>query len=214
MPRITGLAASRRTGRVQLELDGEPWGLLPDSVVLSRSLCEGNVLDEAELEALGAAAGRAEALDGALYCLSYRPRSRMELLRHLRRKGHSEEAACAAIDRCDELGYIDDRAFALSFVRDRIRFRPSGRRRLRSELGTRGVGSEDANAAIDEAFREFRVCEHDLLVRSATRRARALQSADRTRARRRLSGYLLRRGFPGADVRSIVDELLPESDQP
>ena len=214
MPRITRLAASRRTGRVLLELDGEPWGSLPDSVVLSNSLREGRDLDEVELEALGTDAARAEALASALHCLAYRPRSRTELLRHLRRKGHAEEPAGAAIRRCEELGYIDDRAFARSFVRDRIRLRPAGRRRLRSELGARGVGVEDAEAAIEEALREFGVTEQDLLRQSATRRAGALESAERPGARRRLSGYLLRRGFAGADVRSIVDELLPESDRP
>lgn len=214
MPRITRLAASRRSGRVVLELGGEEWGSVPDSIVLSHSLHEGQQLDEAELEALGAEVALAEALNAALSCLAYRPRSRTELLRHLRRKGHAEETACTAISRCEELGYIDDRAFALSFVRDRIRFRPSGRRRLRSELGARGVGAEDTEAALDEAFREFGISERDLLRQSATRRARALQSAERSAARRRLSGYLLRRGFAGAEVRSIVDELLPESERP
>lgn len=214
MPRITRLAASRRTGRVVLELDGEVWGSLPEAVVVSCSLHEGQDLDVTDLHALGTEVALAEALNAALSCLAYRPRSRTELLRHLRRKGHAEEPARAAISRCEELGYIDDRIFALSFVRDRIRFRPSGRRRLRSELGARGVGAEDAEAALEEAFRDLGVSELDLLRRSATRRARALQSADRSAARRRLSAYLLRRGFAGTDVRSIVDEVLPESDQP
>jgi len=214
MPRITRLAASRRTGRVVLELNGETWGSLPEAVVLSSSLQEGQDLDEADLDALGTEVALAEALNAALSCLAYRPRSRTELLRHLRRKGHGEEPACKAISRCEELGYIDDRAFALSFVRDRIRFRPSGRRRLRSELGARGVGAEEAEAALEEAFRDLGVSELDLLRRSATRRARALHSVDRSAARRRLSAYLLRRGFAGIDVRPIVDELLPESEQP
>ena len=61
--------------------------------------------------------------------------------------------------------------------------------------------------------REFGFSEQDLLRQSATRRVRALQSVERTAARRRLSGYLLRRGFAGADVRSIVDELLPEPER-
>ena len=213
MPRITRLTASRRTGRVELELDGETWGSVPDSISLSCSLHEGQVLDEEELEALGAEIARAEALNAALACLAYRPRSRVELQRHLRRKGHAGEPVQTAIGRCERLGYIDDRAFAVSFVRDRIRFRPSGRRRLLSELRARGVGAEDADEALDEAFREFGFSEQDLLRQSASRRVRALQSVERSAARRRLSGYLLRRGFAGADVRSIVDELLPESER-
>lgn len=212
MPRITSLTASRRTGRVELELDGETWGSLPDSIVQARSLQEGQILDGTELEALGTEVALAEALSAALSCLAYRPRSRTELQRHLRRKGHAEGPAQTAIGRCEELGYINDRAFALSFVRDRIRFRPSGRRRLMSELRARGVGAADADAALEEAFREFAVSELDLLRQSAVRRARALRSVERSAARRRLFGYLLRRGFAGADVRLVVDELLPESE--
>ena len=214
MPRITSLTASRRTGRVELELDGETWGSLPDSIVQARSLQEGQSLDGTELEALGTEVALAEALSAALSCLAYRPRSRTELQRHLRRKGHAEGPAQTAIGRCEELGYINDRAFALSFVRDRIRFRPSGRRRLMSELRARGVGAADADAALDEAFGEFAVSEQDLLYQSAARRARTLQSIERSAARRRLFGYLLRRGFAGADVRLVVDELLPESERP
>ena len=213
MPRITSLTGSRRTGRVELEVDGETWGSVPDSIALSCSLHEGQVLDEEELEALGAEIALAEAVNAALSCLAYRPRSRVELQRHLRRKGHAEGPVQAAISRCERLGYIDDGAFALSFVRDRIRFRPSGRRRLLSELRSRGVSAEDADAALDEAFREFGFSEQDLLRQSAARRVRALQSVERSTARRRLTGYLLRRGFAGADVRSIVDELLPDSER-
>ena len=213
MPRITSLTGSRRTGRVELEVDGETWGSVPDSIALSCSLHEGQVLDEEELEALGAEIALAEAVNAALSCLAYRPRSRVELQRHLRRKGHTDGPVHAAISRCERLGYIDDGAFALSFVRDRIRFRPSGRRRLLSELRSRGVSAEDADAALDEAFREFGFSEQDLLRQSAARRVRALQSVERSTARRRLTGYLLRRGFAGADVRSIVDELLPDSER-
>lgn len=212
MPRITRLASGRRAGRVLLEIDGEPWGPVPDSIALSRGLREGQLLEESELKALGAEVERAGVLDAALHCLAYRPRSRRELLLHLRRKGHPEEPISAAVARCEELGYLDDAAFARAFVRDRIRFRPAGRFRLRSELGARGIEAAAANAAIDDAFRDLGVSEADLLVSAAARRARALRSVERSKARRRLSGYLLRRGFAGADVRSIVDDVLPESD--
>ncbi len=211
MPRITRLTSGRRAGRVLLEVDGEPWGPVPDSIALSRGLREGQLLEESDLEALGAEVERSDVLDAALHCLAYRPRSRRELLLHLRRKGHPEESISTAIIRCEELGYLDDPAFARSFVRDRIRLRPAGRFLLRSELGARGIEATDADAAIDDAFRELGVSEADLLVSVATRRAGTLRSVERSRARRRLSGYLLRRGFAGADVRPIVDELLPES---
>jgi len=208
VPRITHLETDDRRG-VLVHLDGAPFRHLPRSLVLARTLSPGDELTAAEVETLAAEADRAEALDAALRYLSWRPRSRTELARHLRDRGHPGPAAEAALRRCEELGYVNDRAFALAFVRDRIRLRPRGRARLRAELSARGVDASDAEAAIDAALAETETSEGELLRRVAERRARSLASLDREAARRRLAAYLLRRGFGGSEVRAAVDEILP-----
>lgn len=208
MPRITHLESDDRRG-VLVHLDGAPFRYLPATVAAARALRVGDELAAVEVESLGAEADRVEALDAALRHLSWRPRSRAELARHLRDRGHPRPAAEAALRRCEELGYVDDRAFALAFVRDRIRLRPRGRSRLRAELFARGVDAADAEAAIDAALAESELAEGDLLRRAAERRARSLSSLDRDTARRRLASYLLRRGFAGSEVRAEVDRILP-----
>ncbi len=207
MPRITRL---ERTGddAVLVHLDGQPFRPVPVVVVASLDLRVDRELGAAEVGALVAAAERAEALDAALRFLSWRARSRAELARHLGDRGHPALAAEAAIRRCEELGYVDDLSFALSFVRDRIRLRPRGRRSLLSELRARGVEPAIAEEAVRDAFAALGTSERELLRRVAAGRARALASLDPERARRRLSGYLLRRGFAVDEVRAVVDELL------
>lgn len=148
-------------------------------------------------------------MDKALELLSFRARSEGELERRLRRAGHGPSAADSALRRCRELGYLDDRAFALAHVRDRLRLRPKGRRALRSELFRKGVEGVLAEAAIDEAFAEAGLDETDLARRLAGKRVQALGSLETEAARRRLTGYLARRGFPPPVVRAVVTEALP-----
>lgn len=149
-----------------------------------------------------------EALDRAFSYLSHRSRSRSELERYLRRKGYEEGVVGRVLERCEELGYVDDRSFAAAYVRDRIRLKPRGVRRLRAELRRKGVAPEVAEEGIESAFRESGVTERELLERAARKRWRALRDEDSRTARRRLYGYLRRRGFPGYGIREVVDELL------
>ena len=212
MPTITRLEPDRRRGRTRLEVDGVERGALPDAVVASRRLRQGLPVDESELAQILREAAFAEALESALHCLAYRARSRMELVRHLRGKSHTEEAIEFAATRCEKLGYLDDLSFSRSFVRDRVRLRPRGRFRLRQELMAKGVSAEVAEAAISEVLAEQGTSEREMLRRVAAGRARVLESTGTDTARRRLTSWLLRRGFARDAIRDVVNELVPEDD--
>jgi len=151
---------------------------------------------------------REEALRRAFRYLSHRPRTRSELERHLARRGYDDAVVAAALRRCEALGYVDDRAFAVSWTLDRIRLKPRGIARIRMELREKGVSEEDAWTGIRHAFAEEGIEERDLLERAAEKRWRARRSEDPRTVRRRLAAYLERRGFPSNDVREIVDHLV------
>jgi regulatory protein len=112
------------------------------------------------------------------------------------------------------LGYLDDRSFALALVRDRLRLKPKGRRALRSELYRKGVDRDLAETAIDEGFAEAGVDEAGLARRLAGKRMKALRRFERDVARRRLTSYLARRGFPPPVVHAAVADALPDRDGP
>lgn len=194
-----------------LDLDGVTYRTVSARVVLELRLAVGDVLSLKDVEVLDAEADRAGCMDSALGYLSYRPRSRVELRRHLGRTW-SPGAIEATVSRCEELGYLDDLSFAESFARDRIRLKPRGARRIVSELRARGVSAEDAAAGVESAFRSSERTESDLLGEVAARRWKTLQRQDATVARRRLTSYLLRRGFPHGDVRAVVESLRRDGD--
>jgi regulatory protein len=112
------------------------------------------------------------------------------------------------IERLRELGMIDDAAFAGTVVRDRVRLRPSGARRLASELRAKGVDEEVARDAIRDTFEGEGTDERELALRAAEK-WRTRPGEERDRARRRLQGFLARRGFGGETIREVIDEVLP-----
>ena len=170
-------------------------------------LSVGDSIDLADLEKLQEESQRQEAMRQALSYLSVRPRSCWEVERRLRDKGHGDVAVQATLERCEALRYLDDKAFAAAYSRDRIRLRPRSTRMLLAELAGKRVARADAEAGIREALRDERVSETDLLVRAAEKGARTLGSVDVEIARRRLTAYLGRRGFAGEAIRDCVDGL-------
>ena len=215
MPEVTALTrAKRRSGWTEVELDGTPLCVLPDEDVFRLRLTVGAHLGETELEAVRSSAGRAEAMRVGLRYLSVRPRSRREVERRLRRDRIDAAAIVYALERLASLGYLDDAAFAAAFARDRIRLRPCGERRMRSDLLSRGVSTGDAERGIREAMAEEAVTEDELLERVAARRASRLRGTDPAKARRRLFGYLARRGFAPGGIRAWIEAYWAEDDGP
>lgn len=154
----------------------------------------------------------------ALHLLSYKPRAEQELRRRLRSKDFPHAIVEWCLRRLDEQGLIDDHAFALAFVRSRIRLKPRGRFRLARELRQKGVSAEIAEQAIDQAFGEEETSELTLVYAAAQgwlnrqgssfveSLANTEGSENRARARRRLHAFLSRRGFGPDIVRLGIEE--------
>ncbi|MDG4767072.1 regulatory protein RecX [Solwaraspora sp. WMMD406] len=89
------------------------------------------------------------ARDICLRQLAARPRTRAELATVLRRRGISDDVAQSVLQRYDEVGMIDDAAFASAWVTSRHHGRGLARRSLAVELRQRGVDPETAREALD-----------------------------------------------------------------
>tara|TARA_B100001123_G_scaffold55995_1_gene59715 strand:+ start:1259 stop:1843 length:585 start_codon:yes stop_codon:yes gene_type:complete len=186
-------------------VDGASCILLPDQDIARLGLTIGSTINETDLASLQSTAELAEAMRVGLRYLSVRPRSCREIELRLLREKLEQETIEQTIDRLTTLGYLDDRNFAAAFARDRIRLRPCGVRRMKADLLSRGVSSCDADDGIESAMVEQDVNEHELLQQVASARASKLDDLDKGVARRRLFGYLSRRGFSSENVRKWID---------
>ncbi|HUF76444.1 MAG TPA: regulatory protein RecX [Longimicrobiales bacterium] len=155
--------------------------------------------------------------EAALHLLSYRARTRRELETRLRQKGFPAARIRPCLDGLEGKGLLDDEAVAAAFVRDRLRHRPRGRSHLVSELRAKGVDGDLASEATRRVFEDEEVTDADLatvaveswMSRQGSATVEALAAAGRTperdKARRRLYGYLARRGFRGEALNEALE---------
>jgi regulatory protein len=137
--------------------------------------------------------------------LAAQARTRTELARALQAKAVPEEAATAVLDRMDEIGLIDDAAFASEWVSSRQQRRHLSRSALRRELQGKGVAREE----IEEALQPVGIAEeYEAAISLARRRQAGMAQLPRDVQHRRLAGVLGRRGFGGSVTSRVLSELL------
>ncbi|HYO18147.1 MAG TPA: regulatory protein RecX [Dermatophilaceae bacterium] len=139
------------------------------------------------------------------------PRTRAQLATTLRERNVPDDVAQRVLDRFEEVGLIDDRAFACMWVESRQRGRRLAGRALRSELRSKGV----CEPFIDEAL--ALVSPEDELAAArevAARKARSVVGLPRVTQVRRLSGALARKGYgPGLTAQVIREALTDAHEQ-
>jgi regulatory protein len=201
--KITALKVQKkRRSRISVFLDGR-YALGLQATVAAR-LSVGQTLSADEIDELQQQDELEAAYDRTLNYLSYRPRSCAETQRYLQQRGVSPATAEAVIERLLRAGLLDDEAFAKYWVENREQFRPRGAYGLRSELRQKGVPKtaiESAIVGIDESASAYR---------AAQRRAQRLGHLDYATFRRRLGGFLSRRGFGYGTVKDTVNRLWQE----
>jgi len=146
-----------------------------------------------------------EAYASALRLLTGRGYSEAGLAERLRRKGCGEAEIAAALERCRELGYLDDARYGRDLAASLLRAGRAVGPRLLAELKRRGLPEETARAALEEASGE--VNEEALLSEQLERRFSGFSylEADE-RQRRRVVNFFLRRGFPLALILSTIKQ--------
>ena len=211
MQKITALKPQKRNKeRLNVYLDDDfAFGLAIEAAV---GLRVGQTLSADEIAALKDEDAFARAKERALRYLGYRPRSSDEVRRNLARKGVEEPLIDRVIAYLEHYNYLDDLAFAEYWVEQRETFKPRGRLALQQELRQKGVDRR----TIDQALVDLD--EAEAARRAALKRGRRWAHLPYDEFRRKLSGFLQRRGFRYGTARDAVDrawqEYSEEEDQP
>ena len=208
---VTKLEPQRRNPElVNLYLDGEFHSTVAFGAVAAARLHSGDTITQEQLERLLADDECWKARHAALSLLSVRARARGELRDRLRRKGFGDAAIEHALAEVDRLGFVDDAAFAESWVRDRLTLRPRGAKALVHELGRKHVAADVARAAVTRVMEAENVSDDELCHAAASRWAQThpvRAGEDDARRERRLAGFLARRGYRPGAIRSAVEAL-------
>jgi regulatory protein len=158
-----------------------------------------------------------EVLNPALRLLSGRVRSIKELKGRLLKKGLDPTEVTLCIRWLEARGYLDDEAFAQALTRDRIRFSPRSPFLMIRELKEKGVAPSLAERVVERVLLEEEISALDLAAKAAEGWVRKQGESVRRellgrkftpgqeKVRRRLYGFLARRGFAGDTAREGLE---------
>jgi SOS response regulatory protein OraA/RecX len=172
-------------GRVEVQLDGDPWRTLPADAVVQAGLGVGRPLDRPTARALARELRRSGALRRATRALAARDRSRDALDARLARAGVTAAAREEALGALERAGLVDDGRVA----------------RSRAEsLAERGYGDAAIRAAL----------EREQVPDAAASDALAALAPERERARALLAGGAGPRELRRLAARGFDPETLAE----
>lgn len=144
--------------------------------------------------------------------LTDRPRSRGELEEALAKREVPGDVATRVLDRFEQVGLVDDEAFARTWVESRQRTRGLAGRALAQELRRKGVDDDVVRDTLDELDPES---EREAARRLVRKKLPSLRSHERDVQVRRLAGMLARKGYSSGLAYGIVkEELDVELDDP
>jgi regulatory protein len=137
--------------------------------------------------------------------LTGRARTRSELATKLAQRQVPDDVATRLLDRFEEVGLVDDSAFAREWVEQRQTGRGLARRALAQELRRKGIADEVVRETLDEVDPDDEVEAARMLVRA---KLRTVGSLEHDKAVRRLVGMLARKGHSSSVAFRVVKEEL------
>jgi len=141
------------------------------------------------------------------YCfllLKFRMRSVKEIFERLRSKKFDDEVIGRTISFLKQKGLLDDAAFARAWIESRIS-KPLGFARLKRELIAKGIDVKIIDKTIAELKNNY--SEEAVVLELAKERLAKSHDAPPEKAKKRLYGYLLRRGFSPGIVIEVLEGL-------
>jgi regulatory protein len=197
---ITALKIQKNnSNRVNIYLDDKYSFALYKIVALNLKV--GQIVNNDEVERLLKKDQEENCYQKALKYIAFKPRTQMDVVNKLRNYDFDEDTILDTIELLLSKGYIDDHSFAQNWVENRSNFKPRSKKLLSWELRKKNVSKEIINQVTED------IPDDDELAKLAAEKySRRLSGCDKDAYLRKLTGYLIRRGFSYFTIKPIVQE--------
>jgi regulatory protein len=204
---LTGLAPDPRRPDYRLvEVDRGRFASIPAADLALLALRVGADIPPLVFERLQELADIEAAHRAGLRALARRAHARFDLRRRLLQKQHPPVAVDAALSRLTAAGLLDDVRFAADYALAKGR-RGRGPARLVRDLQAQGIDRRVAEEAVRSSLASEDIDPAETVRALAEKRARQLTGLPTTVRKRRLTAFLMRRGFGGAEIRGVVERI-------
>jgi len=150
---------------------------------------------------------RPTAYNYALSLLAARPYSSSALRRKLGQKEYEAADADDAIRRLLDNGLLNDAKYAEQFARSKMLSTGASKRRLTQELYRKGIKADVATQAIANVVEQDEIDPAAVIERVAKKKLAQLGDLEPVILRRRLFGFLARRGYDLDEIKRVVSLL-------
>ncbi|MBP1155931.1 MULTISPECIES: RecX family transcriptional regulator [unclassified Paenibacillus] len=202
---ITKIEQQQRSRqRYNLYIDEKFAFSVHEDVLVKHRLLKGEVVDASQLQKILYEEEVNKAYLDAIRLLSSRLRSEHEMLTRLKQKGYSPEVSQVTIERLRKEGYLNDTLFAEQLTKQRLKSQKKGSRWIKQELQHKGINKEQISEAMEQVDEET---EYQMAYSLTIKRYGAELEKDASKARRKIVGFLQRRGYPGSVVSKVLSRL-------
>lgn len=144
----------------------------------------------------------------ALDFLSYRIRSRKEIIDKLKSKKISSATIDKTIAHLEKLGLINDEEFAKLLVQSSTGKNPSGKSVIRQKLHKKGISKEISESVLNNIFTEE--TEKSFVLDLFNKYKKKLTGLGKRQKRKKMFDYLARKGFDFDIINEILNEKLKD----
>ncbi len=204
--KITSIEPQKNKNRVNVYVDNVFSIGIDEELRFKYKLEVGMEVDDTFIEDILMAEEKSKALNYTLNLLSYRQRSEKEIYNSLKRKGFEESYIENAMDYCRENGYLNDKTFAESFIRDKINLNKLGPQRIKYELMLKGISKD----IIDESLIVDSDDQYDAAMELALKKLNSYKNDDKNSIYRKLTGFLGRKGYSYDIISKVLKEILKD----
>lgn len=170
-----------------------------EAMLLELGLVAGQELSDADLKKFKQLSDDDSSFNRALRYAAIRNHSTWELEQYLKRKKVSTEQSAVIIARLSDLGFLDDRNFARSWIDNRRLLKNVSKRKLELELRQKHLSSE----VIKETLKQDSAKDLEVLKTLVAKKRQQSSYKDKTK----LMGYLSRQGFSYEDIKQVLGEI-------
>lgn len=210
MAKVTKIQAQKRKGRYNVFLDGKYAFPVEEQTLIDFRLMNGVEVTDEQIKEIQDSENINKAYGDALNYLSYQLRTKKEIKDYLYKKEYHRDAVDEVISRLEKLHYLDDAAYAKSFISNQLRTTSNGPKVIEQKMAQKGV----PNNIIQDSVVEI---DYDTLLENATefakKQVRKQHRASFKQMVTKLHSSLYQKGFANEVIEETIKNLELEPDE-
>ena len=188
--------------KFQIEIDGQPAFVLYKGELFRYHLEQDREIEECIYTEIVDEILTKRAKLRAMHLLQKMDRTKWELERKLQESGYPQVVVKRALEYVESFHYIDDKRYAAIYIQSQKT--KKGKARIKMELMRKGISAELIAEVFSEIENEIDTRE---AIRSLIEKKCSYSEEMDEKEKRRLYGFLLRRGFSSSDILSVFREI-------